>query len=138
LIDGSDYTVDCTDPAVQAVAKNFATLKDINVASAHRYAVDTFLEKPEVLIKKHKSQKFVDAKKFVRLLKWDDETQCLLIEMKFEDGATVGIQHVLRALYEIDVEFPVTRERQYCWRNGLKQSPLVTPGPSPAICTVGF
>ncbi|HSE40779.1 MAG TPA: TIGR03960 family B12-binding radical SAM protein [Acidobacteriota bacterium] len=138
LIDGSDYTVDCTDPAVQAVAKNFATSKDINVASAHRYAVDTFLEKPEVLIKKHKSQKFVDAKKFVRLLKWDDETQRLRIEMKFEDGATVGIQHVLRALYEIDVEFPVTRERQYCWRNGLKQSPLVTPGPSPAICTAGF
>jgi radical SAM family uncharacterized protein/radical SAM-linked protein len=132
LIDGSDYSVDCADPAIQVVAKNFASSKEIEVASVHQYAVKAFLEKPEVLIKKHKSQKFVDAKKFVRLLKWDSEASRLCIEMKFEDGATVGIQHVLKALYEIDVEFPVTRERQYYWNNGTKESPLCIP---PPICT---
>ena len=66
----------------------------------------------------------MDAKKYVRSLRWDDEARTLNIEMKFQDGATVGIQHVLKALYEIDVEFPVTRERQYIWNNGAKESPL--------------
>ena len=124
LIDGSDYSVNFAEPAIEPVVKNFATKKGIDVALSHGFAIDAFLEKPEVLIKKHKTEKFVDAKKYVRSLQWDDDARALKVEMKFQDGATVGIQHVLKALYEIDVEFPVTRERQYIWSNGTKQSPL--------------
>ena len=124
LIDGSDYSVNFAEPTIEPVVKNFATKKGIDVALSHGFAIDAFLEKPEVLIKKHKTEKFVDAKKYVRSLQWDDDARALKVEMKFQDGATVGIQHVLKALYEIDVEFPVTRERQYIWSNGTKQSPL--------------
>jgi hypothetical protein len=46
--------------------------------------------------------------------------------MKIRNGATVGILHVLKALYEIDVDLPVARERLYIWKNGSKCSPLQT------------
>jgi radical SAM-linked protein len=126
LIDGSDYSVNFSEAAIEPIVRNFATKKGIDIEVSHKFAIDAFLEKPEVLIKKHKTEKFVDAKKFVRSIRWDDESRKLNIEMKFQDGATVGIQHVLKALYEIDVEFPVTRERQYIWNNGTKESPLFT------------
>ena len=73
LIDGSDYSVNFAEPAVEPIVKNFASRKGIDVAASHEFAIDAFLEKSEVLIKKHKSEKFVDAKKFVRSLRWDEK-----------------------------------------------------------------
>ncbi|MCI0612197.1 TIGR03936 family radical SAM-associated protein, partial [bacterium] len=124
LVTGSDYSVNLADPAIESVINNFASRKEIPLESCHQFAIDTFHAKPEILITKHKSAKVVDIKKFVRSLSLDESGQRLLIEMKIENGATVGIQNVVKALYEIDVEFPVTRERQYIWCQGAKQSPL--------------
>ncbi len=133
LIDGADYTVNFADPAIEHVVKNFAAKKEISVNACHRYAIDAFHAKPAILITKHKSEKIVDIKKFVRSLRWDESTNRLWIEMKIQNGATIGIQNVVKALYEIDVEFPVTRECQYIWNEGNKQSPLYVESDQTAI-----
>jgi uncharacterized protein (DUF2344 family) len=133
LVTGSDYSVNLTDPAIDSVFKNFAARKEISPDACHQFAIEAFHAKPEILIRKHKSEKVVDVKKFVRSLSLEQSGQRLFIEMKIENGATVGIQNVVKALYEIDVEFPVTRERQYIWYQGTKQSPLQVESDQAAV-----
>jgi radical SAM family uncharacterized protein/radical SAM-linked protein len=133
LVTGSDYSVNLADPAIESVFRNFAARKEIALESCHQCAIDAFHAKHEILITKHKSAKVVDIKKFVRSLSLDESGQRLMIEMKIENGATVGIQNVVKALYEIDVEFPVTRERQYIWDQGTKQSLLCVESDQAAI-----
>jgi radical SAM-linked protein len=133
LVTGSDYTVNLADPAIESVFRNFASRKEISLDSCHQFAIDAFHAKPEIPLTKHKSGRVVDIKKFVRSLSLEESSQQLLIEMIIENGATVGIQNVVKALYEIDVEFPVTRERQYIWNQGTKQSPLIIEADQAAV-----
>ena len=63
LIDGSDYSVNFAEPAIESIVKNFASRKGIDEAVSHNFAIDAFLEKPEVLIKKHKIGKTCGCKK---------------------------------------------------------------------------
>jgi uncharacterized protein (DUF2344 family) len=125
IINGAEYSFDLSSPALQPVLRNFASMHEIDFNDCHRYAIDLFLEKPEVLITKHKTEKVVNIKNFVQHLHWDSALSRLFVEMKIIDGSTVGIQHVARALYETNVEFPsITRESQFVKRDGVNLSPL--------------
>ena len=48
--------------------------------------------------------------------------------MKIVEWLHVGIQHVSRAVYDSNVEFPITRERLYVWSDGEKKSPCIWIG----------
>lgn len=124
LINGADYTVDLAHPVCEPVMAEYANRKGIPVADCHRCAVEAFEQKQEVLITKHKSGKQMNIKSYVKSLRYDEDARRLKLEMKIEEGATAGIQQVIKSIYENDVELPVTRERLYVWKNGEKRSPL--------------
>lgn len=124
LLDGADYSVDFAHPAAELVIKDYADRMGVDVISSHSSALERFEEKKEVFFLKHKKEKMVNIKDFVRSFRFDPNTRKLHVEMKIKNGATVGILHVLKALYEIDVELPATRERLYVWQDGSKSSPL--------------
>ena len=124
LIDGADYSVDFGSSIMEPVLRTCAERFQVEVAGVHERAIQEFSDKTEVLMTKHKSTKVVNIRNFVRSLRYDEVSQRLHIEMKIVDSATVGIQHVARAIYGAGVEFPITRERLYVWSDGVKTSPL--------------
>jgi radical SAM-linked protein len=124
LIDGADYSVDLRHPAMEPVLRDYARRHAIDAPDVHGHALQEFLGKAEVLITKHKSEKVVNIKDFVRQIQFEEPSGRLLIEMQIKEGATVGIQHVVRAVYDAGVEFPITRERLYIWSGGRKMNPL--------------
>lgn len=124
LLDGADYSVDLNHPALEPVLNDFAARNGIDTFGVHSFALANFESKDRILITKHKSEKVINIKDFVRAARYDTESKRLYIEMKIIEGATVGIQHVARAIYEASVEFPITRERLYIWSDGEKKSPL--------------
>ncbi|HSP06709.1 MAG TPA: TIGR03960 family B12-binding radical SAM protein [Acidobacteriota bacterium] len=124
LIDGADYSVDLRHPAMEPVLRDYARRHAIDAPDVHGHALQEFLGKAAVLITKHKSEKVVNIKDFVRQIQFEEPSGRLLIEMQIKDGATVGIQHVARAVYDAGVEFPITRERLYIWSGGRKINPL--------------
>ncbi len=44
--------------------------------------------------------------------------------MRLIEGATAGVHHVFRAIYESEAELAVVRDRLYIWMDGEKRSPL--------------
>lgn len=109
-IDGADYSVDlagcCPDTEV------------------HFSAIEEFHREPEILFTKHKNEKVVNIKEYVRSLRFDSLQKRLWIEMKIVEGTTVGIHQVVRVLYPAQEELQITRERMYLWQDGRKRSPL--------------
>lgn len=124
LVDSADYSVDFTHPAMEPVVAQLAQNHGVGICDAHGFAIDDFQRKPEVLMTKHKSEKIVNIKDFVRSVQFQPETGRLLVEMKIVNGSTVGIQHVVRAIYNTNVDFPITRERLYVWNDREKRNPL--------------
>lgn len=125
LINGADYRVDLENPASVQVLRSFAEHIGIDTENAAPIAVQRFSLKPEVMHKKHKSGKEVNIKDFVRSVVFDEPTRSILVEMKIVDGATISIHNVIKALIEMDLELPITRERMYVWKDGRKVSPLM-------------
>ncbi|PWT92352.1 MAG: TIGR03960 family radical SAM protein [Acidobacteria bacterium] len=124
LISGADYAVDFSRPVCEPVMREFAARKGIQLNECHSFAIEQFRNKKEVLYTKHKTEKVVNIKDFVRSLRYDESNSQMWIEMKIVDGATVNILQVIKALYEVDVELPVTRERLYIMKDVTKLSPL--------------
>lgn len=110
LINGADYSVDFTG---QSIGRD-----------AQASAIERFHNEPEILFTKHKNEKVVNIKEYVRSLRFDPCQNRLWIEMKIVEGATVGIQQVVRSLHPVETELPVRRERMYAWQDGRKRSPL--------------
>jgi hypothetical protein len=109
---------------MEPVMSEYSLRCNVPVAGVHGHAIAAFEGKADVPLVKHKSSKVVNIRDFVRALAFDPASGRLGVQMRIVDGATVGIQHVVRAVYGAAVEFPVTRERLYIWSNGVKQNPL--------------
>lgn len=110
LIDGADYSVDFAGHNL--------------CGEAHVSRIEWFHREPEILFTKHKNEKVVNIKEYVRSLRFDSHQNRLWIEMKILEGTTVGIHQVVRALYPHEEGLMVARERMYLWQDGRKRSPL--------------
>jgi radical SAM-linked protein len=124
LISGADYKVDFSQPVCEPVLREYASRNQISVEDCHGHALEEYERKSELLFTKHKTGKVVNIKDFVRSLNYDKASKALHVEMKIVEGSTVSILQVVKSLYQIDVELPITRTHLYFWKNGYKQSPL--------------
>lgn len=110
LIDGADYSAD-----VSPLSES---------SDFHRGAVERFCSRDEVLLTRHKTDKIVNLKKFVRSIQYDEASNRVCIEMSIIEGATVGVHAVIQAIYGGEPELAVVRDRLYIWIDGEKRSPL--------------
>ncbi len=110
LIDGADYSVDFAGHHL--------------CMEAHVSRIEWFHSEPEILFTKHKNEKVVNIREYVRSLRFDARQNRLWIEMKILAGTTVGIHQVVRELYPAEEGLLVARERMYLWQDGRKRSPL--------------
>ena len=110
LIDGADYSVDFSGRTAGR--------------EAHSSTIEWFHRESEILFTKHKNEKVVNIKEYVRSLRFDSHQNRLWIEMKIVEGATAGIHQVVRALYPAEEELQIKREKLYLWQDGRKRSPL--------------
>ena len=124
LLDGADYRVDFDREVSEMVMRDYAQRVGVDPTDSQRFAIECFLEKKEILHTKHKNGKVINIKDFIRSIRYDPDERKLHCEIKIINGATVGIQQVLKALYQIDLELPVSRVRLYIWSDGSKRSPL--------------
>jgi radical SAM-linked protein len=111
IIDGADYSLDLTEVADQQ-------LRPANEA------IRQFDSSETVPFTKHKTQKLVNIKEFVRSIVYKEQQNRLEVEMKIIEGETVGIHQVLSALFQVELQWPVVREYVYVWDNGRKASSL--------------
>src|SRR3989304_2546056 len=123
-IDGAEYSVPLSHPDTVAVLSEYVRKHRVAEKDGHRHAILHFRLQGEIFLTKHKSGKVVNIKDFVHDIRQDEPHQLLWIEMKIVNGTTVGIHHLLKALYTMDTELPVCRERLYVTSGGQKRSPL--------------
>jgi radical SAM-linked protein len=124
LISGADYTIDFGHPVCEPVLRDYASRMGIRVEDCHQHAMEEYERKSELLFTKHKTEKVVNIKDFVRSLSYDENSHSLNVEMKIVEGSTVSILQVMKSIYEIEVELPIVRERLYVWEGKQKVSPL--------------
>jgi len=123
-INGADYSVDLTSPAACQAIHDYAGLFHIEESEAILHAIDSFERAFEVMVIKHKTDKSLNAKEFVRAMGLSGDRNLLMVEVKIIDGKSVGIRHILQTLLHTQLDLPVKRDGLYIWKNESKQSPL--------------
>jgi radical SAM-linked protein len=111
IIDGADYSLDFSDLADRQLRPPSEAILEFQSAEI-------------VSFTKHKTQKVVNIREFVRSIIYKEPQNQLEVEMKIIEGETVGIHQVLNALFGVELQWPVVREYVYVWENGRKASSL--------------